>query len=243
MQSLLTKKEQLEREIHVIQVRRMPTSGLTDKLRSIHTVMKELEDVEKRIEQLNQIIYSVPKITKCGTIQAIIEGRWIYGLHDGKIKYTIKLSSNNTWYSPEDMYSGVHTIIETDKDNIPILIKRQIRNSDTYGYLYESDYPVILEVKLTEDIKRIEPKIEQQVKPFTRDQLSTPDKLLLPERLMKYNINVDTQLKEIICPRCKIKIMLGRLYTLKYCPNCALPASEFNIEEILKKKEYINKER
>jgi hypothetical protein len=244
---LLAKRERLLRERQVSELRRIPAAydkkkGYTWskaqlKLRDVPIIQDDIERVSKELENLDLQAYSTPKITKCGTVKADIKGRWEYSLTDGKVTYSIKLRREyNKWYSPEDLDSGVHTIIETDKDNIPVLIKRQYRNSDTKGYLTEYDYPVILEVLPTESILPIESKSLESIKQSPRDS-TIKDTILDVNEVKTYS--VDQQLETILCPRCKVEITKGVLARYHICSNCGLVESE--IYEKLRQNESIER--
>ena len=244
IKELTIEREQLLRERSVAEARRVP-SELTRNIRDVFTIQKDIDVKEKEIENLNLQLLATPKIIYCGKIRGEIIGRWSYSFG----KFTIKLSQENKWFVPltqeidnrgklkvvnED--APYQTEIICNEDNIPIKLRRFLRNSDTRGYLFCYEYDVELDIYPNENIC-IKPKQIQEIKRCSKvDEGMSMINQPIDTSILELAITIDEQMKEYTC-KCGYKIHLGIFLRNLRCPSCTAPLDKQEVIKLLNRKE------
>lgn len=179
---------------------------------------EEVKAIDKELEDYFTQLKSLPRIMETKTIAAKIVGRWSY---DCNI-FVMKLSNKRKWfaYNAEGALSPYTYDVIPNKENIPIQVKRYLRNSDTYGYLWCWIYNVKLDVLPTEDITPIVDRPTESISKAEEGKQagSTPFRDGTSQLI---TVN-DLLTKERICPKCGAK-NFAKFVT---CQNCAMDISK-----------------
>ena len=165
---LRRKLEVLKNELNVSQARRIPkrfTGGvdISKPHRNPLTIMKEITDTQKKLEELYKLSLVIAKPIEAGTIALQYsgqdeQGKFCYkdGRGDKSIIVLKGLTSNGSWYNDRDMYNvGQRTEVDVNSKHIPIKLRIFKQSSDTEGKLLCYKYNVKVDYVPKIDFKPI----------------------------------------------------------------------------------------
>jgi len=210
---LKAKRKLLTNEMKVAMVRGgHPDSPYT---RTLSIVQKELDDLNKQIEQVETKLRSLPIVKEEVSVRCKLTGRWKYEV-EGRAFSIVFDGVNRRWFVDQDLYDRFHSAVLTDANNIPTQIKRFKQDSDTHGEVWVYIYNTTLDIQpILEEIKpRTEPKrktaIEQEA-----------ERKGIIEGMV--NKTMEGLIKTWKCPQCGYENIEGLTLHTNCCMNCTRP--------------------